>query len=361
MTARTVAVPLPHGAYGVVVGSGLLAQAGDRIRRACPAARYALIADQTVADLYAARLAVQLDATIHTFPAGEAQKTRTTWTQLTDALLASGLGRDGALVALGGGVPGDVAGFVAATYLRGIPYVQVPTTLLAMVDSSVGGKTGVDAAQGKNLIGAFHQPRLVLADVHTIATLPPAHRRAGLVEALKHGAVADAGYFDRLVAARDALLAADPEALIEAVVRSVAIKAEVVTADATERGRRAVLNAGHTVGHALETASDYTLAHGEAVAIGLVVEARIGEQLGVTARGTAGRLRDAFQRCGLPVSPPTIDRNRLREALAADKKNRGGEIRLTLLASIGAVHQTNTETWTTPVPENMVVEAVQAS
>ena len=340
------------------MGAGLLGEARERIHRACPAARYAVIADQTVADLYGARLTVGLDATLHTFPAGEAAKSRATWSSLTDQLLAAGLGRDGALVALGGGVAGDLAGFVAATYLRGVPYVQVPTTVLAMVDSSVGGKTGVDAPAGKNLVGAFHQPRLVLADVLTIGTLPARERRAGLVEALKHGAIADAAYFEWLVAMRDALLAAEPESLIEAVARSVTIKADVVGADERERGRRAVLNAGHTLGHALEHATDFRLAHGDAVGIGLVCEARIGERLGVTATGTSAALVDALAAFGLPTTAPKVAADRVRDALAVDKKNRAGTVRIALLERIGTSYQTEPENWTTPVDADLIVDAL---
>ena len=193
------------------------------------------------------------------------------------------------MIAVGGGVTGDVAGFVAATYHRGIPWVQVPTTLLAMIDSSIGGKTGVDTAQGKNLLGAFHQPRLVLADLDTLATLPVPQLAAGMAEAIKHAAIADADYFATLERA-DVPLTRDSAALERAVTRSVEIKAEIVSADEREAGRRAVLNFGHTVGHALEATSGYTLLHGEAVAIGMVVEARLAEALRVAEAGTARRI-----------------------------------------------------------------------
>src|SRR5262249_32396117 len=188
------------------------------------------------------------------------------WGALTDQLLTAGLGRDGVILALGGGVVGDVAGFVAATYLRGIPYVQIPTTLLAMIDSSVGGKTGVDTPAGKKLSGAFHQPRLVIADVQTLQTLPKPHVASGLAEALKHGAIADREYFDQLVANRENLLARDPAALEAAVVPSVRIKSEVVASDEREQGRRSILNFGHTVGHAAEAATDFSLLHAAASA-----------------------------------------------------------------------------------------------
>jgi 3-dehydroquinate synthase len=236
-----------------------------------------------------------------TFPAGEWNKTRETWSALTDQLLAAGIGRDGAVVAVGGGVVGDVAGFVAATVLRGIPYVQVPTTLLAMIDSSIGGKTGVDTVHGKNLVGAFHQPRAVIADVNTLTTLPPVHRSAGMAEALKHGFIADAIYLESLVRDRDRILDAEPGALLETVRRSVEIKAAVVADDERELGRRAILNFGHTVGHAIETVCGYEILHGEAVAMGMIVEAELGKHL-PAPRSHGARQKSARRDCQVCTS-----------------------------------------------------------
>ncbi|HUE95432.1 MAG TPA: 3-dehydroquinate synthase family protein, partial [Longimicrobiaceae bacterium] len=239
--------------YEVRIGSGLLARIGRCLEEFCPAHRYVMIADSRVAELYGERVlrAVQESgrpAELITFPAGESHKSRETWSELSDRMLAAGVGRDAAVLALGGGVTGDLAGFVAATYLRGLPLVQLPTTLLAMIDSSVGGKTGVDTPAGKNLIGAFLQPARVIADTDTLRTLPAREVRGGLVEAIKHGAIADAAYFDWIDAERDLLLTLDAAAMVELIRRSVEIKADVVGRDEREGGLRKVLNFGHTVG-----------------------------------------------------------------------------------------------------------------
>jgi 3-dehydroquinate synthase len=347
------------------VGDGVLADLPGLLRKYCPAAHYAIITDTHVAALHAEALRATLSAhaqvTVAAFPAGEWNKTRETWSALTDRLLAAGLGRDAAILALGGGVVGDVAGFVAATYLRGIPFVQLPTTLLAMIDSSIGGKTGVDTTAGKNLVGAFHQPRLVVADVQTLASLPRNHIAAGLAEALKHGAIADRAYFDRLVAAREALFARDLRALAEAVAESVRIKALVVLEDEREHGRRAILNFGHTVGHAIESATGYSLLHGEAIAIGMVIEAAIGARLGVTATADGETLRFVIERFGLPSRLPedaTIPA--LLDAMRHDKKARAGTIRFSLLKSIGQPAASGLE-WTTAVPPGILEEALRES
>ena len=234
-------------------------------------------------------------------PAGEASKNRAQWSALSDQLLDLAFGRDSAIVALGGGMIGDLAGFVAATYLRGIPCLQVPTTLLAMLDASVGGKTGVDTPHGKNLIGAFHPPAAVLADPLVLRTLPEREYRAGLAEAVKHGLIADAAYFAWLGASADAIARRDETTLATLVRRSVEIKAAVVGEDERESGRRAILNAGHTVAHAVEHASDYALAHGEAVALGLVAECELAEAMGIGRRGLGADVSGLLGRLGLPV------------------------------------------------------------
>jgi 3-dehydroquinate synthase len=330
----------------------------------CPATRFAIITDTQVAALHAeavrAALSARTDVLVATFPAGEKSKTRETWAALSDRLLEAGMGRDAAILALGGGVVGDVAGFVAATYLRGIPYVQLPTTLLAMIDSSVGGKTGVDTTAGKNLVGAFHQPRLVVADVATLKTLPSAHLAAGLAEALKHGAIADRPYFERLVAARDRLMDRDVGELASAVTESVRIKVLVVLGDEREQGRRSILNFGHTVGHAIETASGYSLLHGEAIAIGMVVEASIGVQLGVTDRGDAHALTSALEQFGLPVSVPAgMDHDHLLDAMGHDKKARAGVIRLSLISKLGYPAKRDGESWTTAISADVIRKALR--
>lgn len=338
-TARsTVAVPV--GSYDVHVGMGLLDRAAALIRTAAPAHRYAIISDENVAPLYAARVRDALGAAqteLFTIPAGESEKTRERWAQLTDALLGAGFGRDTTILALGGGVVGDLAGFVAATYMRGIPFVQLPTTLLAMIDASIGGKTGVDTAAGKNLVGAFHRPRAVIADPSVLATLPANHLRAGLAEAIKHGAIADAAYFESIDDSLPALLhKPDGDAMRALILRSVEIKASIVLQDEREGGIRRNLNFGHTLGHAIESESGYRLLHGEAIAIGMVLESALGEQLGVTAHDTASRVRDTVQRAGLPHAiPKRVDANRILAATRGDKKAREGVTEYALIAEIG--------------------------
>lgn len=326
--------------YAVHVGRGLLDRAGEIVREAAPAHRYAIIADANVAPLYAPRLRDVMGAAsteLFTVPAGEAHKTREQWAALTDALLAAGFGRDTTILALGGGVIGDLAGFVAATYMRGIAFVQLPTTLLAMIDASVGGKTGVDTQAGKNLVGAFHRPRAVIADPSLLATLPSNHLRAGVAEAVKHGAIADAAYYDRIDDALPALLAATSgDAMRALIVRSVEIKASIVLQDEREGGIRRNLNFGHTVGHAIESESGYRLLHGEAISIGMVLEAQLGERLGVTEAGTARRLRDTLTHAELPVSiPKGLDAQRILSATRSDKKARAGVTEYALVSQIG--------------------------
>jgi 3-dehydroquinate synthase len=338
-TAQDV-IAVPVGAYDVHVGARLLDRSGEIIRTAAPAHRYAIISDENVAPLYAARIREALGASsteLLTIPAGESAKTREQWAHLTDAMLAAGYGRDSTILALGGGVIGDLAGFVAATYMRGVPFVQLPTTLLAMIDASIGGKTGVDTAAGKNLVGAFHRPRAVIVDPFVLATLPANHLRAGLAEAIKHGAIADAAYFSRIDESIPSVLA-DPagDAMRALILRSIEIKASIVLQDEREGGIRRNLNFGHTLGHAIESESGYELLHGEAIAIGMVLEARLGERLRVTAPGTALRLRDAIQRGGLPHSlPEHLDSDRIVAATRRDKKARAGVVEYALVAEIG--------------------------
>jgi 3-dehydroquinate synthase len=328
----------------------------------CPASSYGVITDATVATLYAQAIADRLGAPLLSFPEGESSKRRETWAHLTDQLLESGLGRDGAIVAVGGGVVGDLAGFVAATYLRGIPYVQVPTTLLAMIDSSIGGKTGVDTPLGKNLIGAFHQPRAVIADVATLATLPEDHLLAGMAEAIKHGAIADLAYFEYLVSQHQAVLNREPDALARVVQRSMEIKREFVQEDVRESGPRAVLNFGHTVGHAIEATAEYGVLHGEAVAIGMVSEGEIGARIGTTEVDTVPRLREALETYHLPVErPKDIEVPALMEAMRHDKKKRDGSVRFTLLRRVGQAAQGEGGIWTFAVDEGTVVEILNST
>ncbi len=349
----------------MVLGHGVLAEVSGLIESHTPAARYAIVTDSNVGELYGERLASQLGGgdrcRLFSFRAGEQSKTRTTWIELTDELLSAGFGRDSLVVALGGGVVGDMAGFLAATYLRGVPHVQIPTSLLAMIDSSVGGKTGVDTPHGKNLVGAFHQPSLVVTDVATLATLPKREFTAGIAEAIKHGAITDAAYFERLADLRESILNKEPEALIEMIGRSISIKSEVVADDEREHGRRAMLNFGHTIAHALEVATDYDLLHGEAVAIGMLAEARLGTALGITAPDVADRLREALDAFHLPVEPcRPLAKDRMLSAMAQDKKNRSGTARLTLLERLGKVASDPVNGWTHAVPEPAIEEIIRS-
>jgi 3-dehydroquinate synthase len=350
------------GSYRVRVAAGLRHHFARLVTEAAPAYHYAVVSDAEVAPRYAEPLTLALAAyapvSVHVVPSGEAHKTRDTWARVTDGMLDAGCGRDTTVVALGGGVVGDLGGFVAATFMRGVPVVQCPTTLLAMIDASIGGKTGVDTAAGKNLVGAFHPPAAVLADVETIATLPLAQRRSGLVEAIKHGVLADAAYFARIESDLPALLDAAPSATLDAVVRSVEIKAEVVRADEREHGRRKTLNLGHTLGHALEHVSGYTLLHGEAVAIGMVLEARIAERLGVAESGTAQRIESVLRRAGLPVARPReLAVDSVVDATRLDKKARGGRVEYALPARIGAMAG-EASGWALPVDDQLVHEVL---
>jgi 3-dehydroquinate synthase len=361
-TPSATAREIDAGMYRVVVAAGLRHEYARHIADAAPAHHYAIVSDVEVAPHYVEPLALSLAAhgpvSLHVISSGEAHKTRDTWARITDGLLEAGCGRDTTVVALGGGVVGDLAGFVAATFMRGVPVVQCPTSLLAMIDASIGGKTGVDTAAGKNLVGAFHPPAAVLADVETIRTLSLAQRRAGLAEAIKHGVLADADYFARLDAELPALLDAEPSATLDAVARSVEIKAEVVRADEREHGRRKTLNLGHTLGHALEHVSGYALLHGEAVAIGMVLEARIAERLGVAEPGTAQRISDVLARAGLPMQrPAALSVDAIVDATRLDKKARAGRVEYALPARIGAMAAADSG-WSLPVDDQLVHEVL---
>ncbi len=366
----TVPVPLAgerDDAYDVLIGQGLLEQLPALLRARCPAHRYAVIADHKVAELHGAALtgtlgAAGLEARLFMFPSGEWNKSRDSWAELSDAMLAARFGRDAAVLAFGGGVAGDLAGFVAATFLRGVPWVQVPTTLLAMIDASVGGKTGVDVPAGKNLVGAFHQPKLVLADIALLATLPRVQVAAGAAEAVKHAAIADAAYGAELQRDAAAILARDLAALERAVARSVAIKAGVVARDEREAGLRQVLNFGHTVAHAVEAHTGYELLHGEAVAIGMSVEARLAETLGVAAAGLARQVSGLLGCFGLPLAlPDSIAIDALLESMLSDKKVRRGAVRCALPKEFGSMAQSADGDWTVEVDINMMRAVLEHS
>jgi 3-dehydroquinate synthase len=338
------------GRYPVFVEPGLAGRLPALASELLPGRRLAVITDRTVGRA----VPHGIDAPTLVVAPGEASKTRSRWSALTDRLLDLGYGRDAGLVAVGGGVVGDLAGFVAATYLRGIPWLQVPTSLLAMVDASVGGKTGVNTGHGKNLVGAFHPPVAVLADPSVLKTLHADHLGAGLVEALKHGLVADAGYFEWIGTHAAELLARGPARLGELVATSVRIKAAVVSEDEREAGRRAILNAGHTVGHAIERVTAYALPHGDAVAIGLVVEALLAHRLGLAERALAPTIRLALERLGRPtLLDASWSDDALLEAMAHDKKVRSDTLRFALPTRIGAMAGADSR-WTVPVSRDLM-------
>ncbi len=362
----TIRVDVPGDArgYDVIVEPGALNGLAELLKEHAPAHRYILVTDSNVNRLHAGRVLTQLHeqgllADPIEFPAGEASKSPETWTRVVERMAELGAGRDACVIALGGGVVGDLAGFAAATYARGVPFVQVPTTLLAMVDAAVGGKTGLDLPAGKNLVGAFHWPRVVLCDPVVLATLPESNIREGLAEAVKHGAIADAEYARTLAREAPALIAKDPAALARAVARSVEIKAEVVAEDPLESGRRATLNFGHTVAHALERLSGYALPHGEAVAIGMAAEARLGEALGISEPGTHAELVTLLRALGLPATlPGDVAPAAIPAAAATDKKARAGRTRYALLARLGEAARGPDGAWTVAVDSGGVVAAL---
>jgi 3-dehydroquinate synthase len=349
--------------YEIVVRAGVLDELPARVAATVPAARYAVVVPDDLAGTYGRRVAAGLehagiDGALVEFPAGEANKTRATWAALTDRLLALHFGRDSCVIAVGGGVAGDLAGFVAATYMRGLPLVHVPTSLLAMVDASIGGKTGVDADVGKNLIGVFHPPRLVLADPLVLGTLPAAQFRAGMAEAVKHGAILDRAYFEWIDAHVDDLLALQPGSLEELVARSADLKAGIVMDDPFEHGARAALNFGHTIGHALELQSGFALPHGHAVAIGMVIESAAGEAAGITEPGTRARIVQLLLRLQLPISPNLVHVAALLESLPLDKKARRARPRFALPARIGTLARPAAVEWTFELPDSVLRRAL---
>lgn len=339
-----VKVPLGNRRYAIKIGAGLLHRLGEECARLKLDSRCAIITDTNVGKRYAktafnSLLKAGFEPSLIIVPAGETAKSLKSVHACYDQLAAHRLERKSFIVALGGGVVGDLAGFVAATYLRGVAFVQVPTTLLAHVDSSVGGKVGVNLKAGKNLVGAFYQPRLVLCDLDTLATLPEREFRAGLAEVIKYGVIYDTALFARLERDLPHLLRRDTRALAAVIARCCEIKAEVVGQDETESGLRAILNFGHTIGHALEAISHYgKYLHGEAIAIGQVAAARISATTGLSAK-EAGRIRDLFQRAGLPteVRLKPSQRTKLFAAMQLDKKVSGGEVKFVLAKKIGQV------------------------
>jgi 3-dehydroquinate synthase len=335
---RTVRVSLGERSYPIHIGTGLLGRR-ELLAPALAGGRVVVVSDENVAPLYLDRLVAGLDgervATL-VLPAGEETKTLARFGEVMDTLVAAGCNRDATLIALGGGVIGDLAGFAAACYQRGIAFVQVPTTLLAQVDSSVGGKTAVNHPGGKNLIGAFYQPRAVLADVGCLDTLEEREYRAGLAEVVKYGAGLDPAFFDWLEGRATALAGRERDALIYTVERCCELKAEVVAADEREAGRRALLNLGHTFGHAIENAAGYgAWLHGEAVAAGMAMAADLSVALGRLAAGEAERLLALLRALGLPTRPPAVGADRLAALMQMDKKVAAGRLRFVLFDGLG--------------------------
>ncbi len=336
---RELQVELGERSYPILIGEGLLGQ-GDLLRPYIHGKQVMVVSNETVAPLYLEKLTsslsgLQVDSVI--LPDGEKYKTLDYLNQIFDALLAKRHSRSTTLIALGGGVVGDMTGFAAASYQRGVAFIQMPTTLLAQVDSSVGGKTGVNHARGKNMIGAFHQPNAVLVDLETLNTLPPRELTAGMAEVIKYGAIQDIEFLEWLEAHADALMARDFDALAEAIERSCRCKARIVAADEREGGIRAILNLGHTFGHAIETFTQYTSwLHGEAVGTGMVMAADLSRRLGRISEADQQRLTRLIGACGLPLKPPSdMTAADFMRLMAVDKKVLDGQLRLVLLRSLG--------------------------
>jgi 3-dehydroquinate synthase len=335
---QTVQVDVGHSRYPIVIGSGLLTSR-ELLDAHIPGRDVLIVSNTTVARLYLAKLTNTLAskrAAECLLPDGEQHKTLQAAGWVFDALVGKKMNRDATVLALGGGVVGDIAGFAAACYQRGIGYVQMPTTLLAQVDSSVGGKTGVNHSGGKNLIGAFYQPLCVIADTDTLATLPNRELRAGLAEVIKYGCVWDPLLFDWLDNNMAKLLARDVDALTYTIARSCEIKATVVAKDEREHNLRAILNFGHTFGHAIEAATAYqTFLHGEAVGLGMLIAASLSHRLGLIDGAIKERVRDILGRAGLPTEAPRVGAARVLELMQMDKKVLAGTVRLVLLEKLG--------------------------
>lgn len=344
--AGQLVVDLGERTYKIHCGSRLLLRTGSYLQNLDLAAPCLVVSNATVADLYWPAVEAGLKEAgfqphLALVPDGEEAKSLEVAAELYNAALDAGIERRAAIIALGGGVVGDVAGFIAATWLRGVPFIQLPTTLLAQVDSSVGGKVAVNHPGGKNLIGAFYQPRVVLADTDTLATLPPREIRAGLAEVIKYGVIADADFFAYLEEHLEQALTGDRGVLENIILRCCALKAEVVAGDERESGRRAILNFGHTVGHAVEAVTGFnTYRHGEAVAMGMVAASRIATRRGMFTQAETSRLVHLLKRAGLPVELPTLDQAAFRKALGHDKKIARGQLRMVLPEKLGQVRIT---------------------
>ena len=357
---KTLNVDLASRSYPIYIGTNLLEQPALFEPHLKSSSTVFIVSNTTVAPLYAKTLMntlSQLGKTVRLLelPDGESFKDWQHLQLIFDELLAHGADRQSMIIALGGGVVGDMAGFGAASFMRGIRFIQVPTSLLAQVDSSVGGKTGINHPLGKNMIGAFHQPVAVIADLNTLRTLPPRELSAGLAEVIKHGAIADADFLDWIEANTSALLACDTDAMAHAVLRSCEIKSAVVSADEREGGIRATLNFGHTFGHAIESGLGYgEWLHGEAVGCGMVMAADLSVRLGHIGQADAQRLKRIIASMHLPIAPPKLGSQRFMELMQVDKKTEGGQIRYITLGSIGAARIQQ-------VPDATVIETLIAT
>ncbi|OIO69859.1 MAG: 3-dehydroquinate synthase [Zetaproteobacteria bacterium CG_4_9_14_3_um_filter_49_83] len=335
-------IDLGNRSYDIHTESKCLTGIGEAMRQLFPTAeRCMVISNEIVAPLYLSSVEQSLrQATwqvfTHILPDGERYKTIETWSGIMDALMDSKLSRNEPVLALGGGVVGDMVGFAASCYRRGVPFVQIPTTLLAQVDSSVGGKTAVSHPHGKNMIGAFYQPKLVWIDPEVLQTLDKRQLRAGLAEVIKYGAIWDAKFFEYICDQADALQSLEAESISQVIFESCRFKAEIVMQDETEQGARALLNLGHTFGHAIESLTHYRqYLHGEAVAIGMLMAARLSEQLGYAASGIENEVKKSIEALGLPTEPPCFTAEQWLDAMGHDKKNIGSRIRYILLKKIG--------------------------
>lgn len=332
--------------YDIVIKEGVLAEVAHNIKNEGLAYRFAIITDDTVESLYGRKLNEDflnqgLKSQIIAFPAGEKNKNRETKAWIEDRMLESNYARDSAVIALGGGVVGDMAGYVAATYTRGLPYVQIPTTLVACVDSSIGGKTGVDTPHGKNLIGSFHQPWRVYIDVATLSTLDEINIREGLAEVIKYGVISDGSLFTYVENNVDKIFSYDSQALTHIVRRGCEIKADVVERDERESNLRKILNFGHTIGHAVENLSDYTISHGQAISIGMAAEGALACEMGLWKKEELERLTTLLEKAGLSTKMPDgSDIQNVINTMKLDKKSRAGRIEMVLPKAIGRMSQT---------------------
>ena len=344
---QTLTVDLKERSYPIHIGSGILPKLGEYLRAQLRPLRYAVIGDEAVAGLYgntilASLAAAGLEGELFTFPSGEAGKRLSTVEHLAQSMSCRGVDRSHAVLALGGGVSGDMAGFLAAVYMRGIPFAQVPTSLLAQVDSSVGGKTGVDIEGGKNMIGAFHQPRLVLIDTEVLRTLPERELLSGMAEVIKYGAALDADFFRYLEKHISCILALDANCLHHVIAHCCILKARIVEEDEREGGLRRVLNFGHSIGHAVEAASDFKLAHGFAVSIGMCAAADLAAACGFAPPTLREEIAALLSACGLPTAiPPELDRKRIAALMQMDKKNMGRHLFFVMPTELGKVMVTD--------------------